>query len=43
MASDGFICVFSSENRANNPVYPLDVFVLAEPAPLAGNSTAPAT
>jgi CheY-like chemotaxis protein len=30
MASDKFIAVFSSENRANIPVYPLDVFVPTE-------------
>lgn len=30
MANDGFISVFSSENRANIAVYLLDVFVLTE-------------
>jgi CheY-like chemotaxis protein len=30
MANDGFISVFSSENRANIAIYPLDVFVLTE-------------
>ncbi|MEO8144100.1 MAG: response regulator [Betaproteobacteria bacterium] len=30
MADDGFVAVFSSENRANIAVYPLDVFVLTD-------------
>ena len=30
MANENFVSVFSSENRANIPVYPLDVFVLTE-------------
>ena len=30
MANEDFVCVFSSEKRANIAVYPLDVFVLTD-------------
>jgi CheY-like chemotaxis protein len=41
VANDDFVSVFSSENRANLPVYPLDVFVLTDrgTAQLRGGAT----
>jgi two-component system OmpR family response regulator len=41
VANEDFVSVFSSENRANLPVYPLDVFVLTDlgTAQLQGGAT----